>query len=78
MILSPGGGGGGSELSQYENQLVEKDFRDKGHNGDPIVPPLNRDKFLFFLIDKPPASLKGFTLAIPAGKGMAQEIVLKF
>jgi hypothetical protein len=78
VVLSPGGGGGGSDLSQYENQLVQKDFLDKAHTGDPIVPSLNRDKFLFFLVDKPPASLKGFTLAIPAGKGMLQEIVLKF
>jgi len=31
IILSPGGGGGGSDLTQYEHQLVEKDFMDKSH-----------------------------------------------
>jgi hypothetical protein len=76
--MSPGGGKGGGDLSQYETQLVEKDFSDKAHTAEPILPSLTRDKFLFFLLEKPPAALKGFTLDIPAGKGMPQEIVLKF
>jgi hypothetical protein len=78
IVLNPGGGGGAGDLSQFEKQLVEKDFNDKAHTEEPVLPSLSRDRFLYFLVPGRPANLKGYTLQIPAGKGMPQEIVLRF
>jgi len=79
VVLNPGStGGGGGDLSEFEKKLVEKDFQDKAHSPEPIVAPLARDKFLYFSAAQPPPSAKGFTLRLPAGKGIPQEILLKF
>jgi hypothetical protein len=79
IILNPGGGrGGGGDLSQFERTLVEKDFSDKAHAPEPILPSLTRDRFLFFSLASAPASHKGFTLRIPPGKGIPAEVLLKF
>jgi len=78
VVLSPGGGGTTGDLSQYERDLAEKDFSDKAHTLDPILPSLNRDKFLYFMVPSRLTALRGYTLRLPAGKGMPQEVVLKF
>jgi hypothetical protein len=72
------GGGGGGDLSQIEKQLAEKDFSDKAHTSDPVLSSMTRDRFLYFSIPKPTSATKGYVLRLPAGKGMPQEVVLKF
>ncbi len=82
VVLNPraGGGGGGSAegVSDIEKQLVEKDFNDKAHSSDPIDGSMMRDRFLFFSMMDRPLTDKGFELHIPPGKGIPQEIVLRF
>lgn len=78
IVLSPGGGGTPSDLSQYEKSLVVKDFDDKAHTTEPILPSLARDRCLYFLISGPPGAAKGYVLRLPAVKGMPGEILLKF
>ncbi len=79
VVLNPGaGGGGGGDLSQFEKQLVEKDFGDKAHSFDPIDGSMVRDRFLYFTIQAPPAGGKGFTLTIPKSRGIPQDVTLKF
>jgi len=80
VVLNPGGGRGGGtgDLSRFEKGLVEKDFRDKAHDADPILPSMTRDRFLYFSISDSPANAKGFTLRLPKSKGISQEIILKF
>jgi hypothetical protein len=79
VILNPGGGtGGGGDLSQFEKQLVEKDFRDKAHSTQMIQRSLSRDRFLYFSLQNPPSNRAGFTLRLPASKGIPQEVILKF
>jgi len=80
IILNPGGGGrgAGGDLTQFERTLVEKDFQDKAHAPEPILPSLTRDRFLFFSLQSAPSSHRGFTLRIPPSKGIPQEVVLKF
>ena len=77
VVLNPGGGSLG-DLSQFEKELVEKDFMDKAHTVEPVLPSLNRDRFLYFLVPGQPGPPKGYVLTLPAGKGLAQEIVLRF
>jgi hypothetical protein len=80
VIMNPGGGGGGSrgDLSQFEKQLAEKDFSDKAHSVDPLVASMTRDRFLYFSMPGPSSSTKGYTLRVPPGKGIPQEVVIKF
>lgn len=78
VILVPGGGGGSGDLSQSEKSLVEKDFMDKSHSMEPVLPSSGRDKFLYFPVTELPKTIKGFKLRLPNGKGMTQEIVLQF
>jgi len=78
VILNPGGAGAGGDLSRFERQLVEKDFRDKAHEPAPILTALPRDKFLYFSHPGPPAGARGFVLRIPPGKGIPEEVVLRF
>jgi hypothetical protein len=78
VVLNPGGGGGSGDLSRFEKSLVEKDFNDKAHTMEPVLPHLGRDKFLYFSFTEKPASVKGFTLRLPQAKGMLQEVVLQF
>ena len=79
IILNPGGGGGGGgDLSQFEKSLVEKDFRDKAHAPEPILGSLNRDRFLYFSLPAEVPTGRGYTLRIPPGKGIPEEVVLKF
>ena len=79
VVLNPGAGGGGrGDLSEFEKKLVEKDFQDKAHSLEPILVSLARDKFIFFSVAQMPASAKGFSLRLPPGKGIPQEILLKF
>ncbi len=81
VILNPnmgGGGGGGGDVSDFERQLIEKDFSDKCHSVDPIDSMMIRDRFLYFPMADRPATDKGFALRIPSGKGIPQEIILKF
>jgi len=78
IVMIPGSGGDSGDLSRHEKALVEKDFVDKTHSLDPVPASSGRDKFLFFAVPDNPATGKGFTLRMPSGKGMSQEIVLKF
>jgi len=77
ITINPGAGGDGG-LSQIERQLAEKDYISKAHTSDPIPRSMKRDRFLYFSVETPPASTKGYILRLPAGKGFSQEIVLKF
>ncbi len=79
VVLNPGGGAGsGGDLSQYERQLVEKDFGDKLHMSEPVLPGFTRDRFLYFSIGQRPAGIQGYTLRLPPAKGRPQEVVLHF
>jgi hypothetical protein len=80
VVLNPGGGQGGeaSDLSRYEKALVEKDFDDKLHASEPVLPSFSRDRFLYFSVKERPISTKGFVLQLPAGKGRPEEILLRF
>lgn len=79
VVLNPGAsGGGGGDLSQFERQLVEKDFDQKAHAPEPILSSLTRDRFLYFSIPNPGRNPSGFILKIPPSKGIPQEIILKF
>jgi hypothetical protein len=80
VIVNPRGGGGGSggDISQFERQLVEKDFSDKAHSADPIDGMMVRDRFLYFSMSDRPLTDKGFVLRLPKGKGISEEVVLKF
>lgn len=79
VVLNPGAGGGaGGDLSQFEKQLVEKDFRDKAHPQEPIPASFSRDRFLYFSLPAPASSATGYTLRIPEGKGVRGEVVLRF
>ncbi len=79
VVLNPAGGrGSGGDLSQYERQLAEKDFSDKAHSTDPIDGTMVRDRFLYFSIKDIPPAGGGFTLKIPAGKGIPEDIILRF
>jgi hypothetical protein len=77
VVLYPGGGGG-EDLSQYERQLAEKDFCDKAHTSEPVLRSAVRDRFLYFPVERPPASTKGCVLRIPASPGIPQEVLLRF
>lgn len=81
VIMNPGGGAGGGsrgDLSQFERQLVEKDFSDKAHSIDPLVASMTRDRFLYFALPGPSSSPKGYILRVPVSKGIPQEVLLKF
>jgi hypothetical protein len=79
VILNPrGGGGGGTGVSPFEKQLVEKDFNDKAHSSDPIDGMMIRDRFFYFSMSDRPVTDKGFTLRIPKSKGIPEEITLSF
>ncbi len=81
IVVSPrigGGGGDDAGISQFEKQLVEKDFNDKAHSSDPIDGMMIRDRFLYFSMSDRPVSDKGFSLRIPKSKGIPEEILLKF
>jgi hypothetical protein len=77
VIMNPGGGGG-DDLSQFERQLVEKDFSDKAHTSEPVLSSMSRDRFLYFSVPTQPAATKGYVLRLPVSKGIPQEVVLKF
>ena len=72
------GGGGGGDMSQFEKQLVEKDFDDKAHSSDPIDGSMIRDRFLYFSMKDRPTTAKGFALRLPKSKGIPEEVVLRF
>jgi hypothetical protein len=81
VIINPrigGGGGRDSGVSQFEKELVEKDFNDKAHSSDPIDGSMVRDRFFYFSLADRPLTNKGFALRIPPGKGIPQEILLRF
>ncbi len=77
IVLYPGGSGK-ENLSKYERQLVEKDFSDKTHTADPISKAMHRDRFIYFSINESLSSAKGYFLRLPSGKGIPQEVILKF
>ncbi|NWG13385.1 MAG: hypothetical protein HXY20_07625 [Acidobacteria bacterium] len=78
VVLNPGGGGSGGDLSRYESQLVEKDFGDKLHMSEPVLPGFTRDRFLYFSVKEKPAATQGYTLRLPPAKGRPQEVILRF
>ncbi len=78
QVGGPGGGRESSGTSQFERQLIEKDFSDKAHSTDPIDGMMIRDRFLYFSMSDHPVTSKGFTLRIPKSNGIPEEIVLKF
>jgi hypothetical protein len=77
VVLSPGGGSQ-VDLTVNEYALVRKDFEDKAHSMEPVLARGKRDKFLFFSLEPPPSSPRGFRLRITPGKGIPQEILLEF
>ncbi len=78
VVLGPAGGTTG-DLTQFERQLAAKDFDDKAFTSEPILPSQTRDKFVYFYFaGTPEARISGYTLLLPAAKGVPQEIVLKF
>ena len=80
VVLDPGAGGGGQsgDMSQYEKQLVEKDFDDKAHHSETVLPSFTRDRFLYFSVKDKPAAVKGYTLRLAPAKGRPREVVLGF
>jgi len=81
IIVSPrigGGGGGSTGISQFEKQIIEKDFSDKAHSTDPIDGMMIRDRFLYFSMSDRPITNKGFTLRLAKSKGIPEEVILKF
>ncbi len=80
VIVNPrvGGGGGGGDMSQFEKQMIEKDFNDKAHSLDPIDGMMVRDRFLYFSMSDRPLTDKGFVLRLPKSKGIPEEVVLRF
>jgi len=80
VILNPGGGTTDTlgDVSQYEKVLVEKDFSDKAHHSDPVLPSFTRDKFLYYSVKEIPMTTRGYTLRIPPGNGRPEEVVLRF
>lgn len=81
VIVSPrigGGGGGEAGVSQFEKQIIAKDFSDKAHSTDPIDGMMIRDRFLYFSMSDRPVTSRGFTLRLPKSKGIPEEVVLKF
>jgi hypothetical protein len=80
IVLDPrgGGSGGGGDLSRFERSLVEKDFSDKAHSTDPIDASMVRDRFLFFSVTAKPEGNRGYILKIPKGKGILEDVALKF
>jgi hypothetical protein len=80
VVLNPGGGTVDTtgDVSQYEKALVEKDFGDKAHHPEPVLPSCTRDKFLYYSVTEIPASTRGYTLRLPPGNGRPEEVVLRF
>jgi hypothetical protein len=80
VVLNPAGGSVDTtgDVSQYEKALVEKDFSDKAHHPEPVLPSYTRDKFLYYSVTEIPASARGYTLRLPAGNGRPEEVVLRF
>ncbi len=79
IVFNPGGGTVSTgDLSPYEKALVEKDFADKCHSGSPILAPLTRDRFLYFLVPETPVTSGSWTLRLGPGKGIGREVVLQF
>jgi len=80
VVLNPGGGTTDTigDASQYEKALVEKDFSDKAHHSDPVLPSFTRDKFLYYSVKETPRSTRGYTLRLPPGTGRPEEVVLRF
>jgi hypothetical protein len=81
IIVSPrvgGGGGGNAGVSQFEKEIIAKDFSDKAHTTDPIDGMMIRDRFLYFSMSDRPITNKGFVLRLPKSKGIPEEVILKF
>jgi hypothetical protein len=79
IVLDPRAGRSpGGDMSKFEKSLVEKDFSDKAHSSDPVDASTIRDRFLYFSISGQPAGNRGYTLRIPKGKGVPEDVVLKF
>jgi hypothetical protein len=79
VVLDPRAGrSSGGDLSKFEKSLVEKDFSDKAHSSDPIDASTVRDRFLYFSIPGKPEGNRGYTLRIPKGKGIPDDVVLTF
>jgi hypothetical protein len=62
----------------FRAKLIEKDFMDKAYWGDPVLSSMRCDKFLYFTIANPPASVKGFELRLFQSSGNREPIILKF
>jgi hypothetical protein len=76
IVLNPGGSG--EDLSRFERELAMKDFSDKAHTSEPILPAMKRDRFLYFSLPAKPAAKKGYTLRMSVSKGIPQEVILNF
>ena len=74
VVLNPYG----KEYGEISSQLIEKDFIDKAHSTDPILPSMKRDKFLYFKLVDRPASVKGFELLLPRDDDTQKAIHLKY
>ncbi len=74
VVLNPGAG----KYNAISGQLIAKDFADKAHSEDPILPSMMRDRFLYFRMADRPTSIKGFELRLPRGRGIDQAVSLRF
>jgi len=74
VVLNPSAG----KYNAISGQLIAKDFADKAHSEDPILPSMMRDRFLYFRMAERPTSINGFELHLPRGRGMDQAVSLKF
>lgn len=77
VVLSPGGLGKDAKI-RNERKMAAVDFHNKAHTSDPIVRTLSRDRFLYFSIPEDTVIPKETMLFLPVGKGIPQEVVLKF
>jgi hypothetical protein len=70
--------GRSEDLSKFERDLAEKDFRDKAHTTEALPTSMSRDRFLYFSIEGAPVASKGYILRLPVSKGIPQEVTIRF
>jgi len=75
VVLNPSRGENHDGITE---SLIEKDFIDKAHSADPLLPSMKRDRFLYFSIAGRAMSAKGFELCLPEGEGFPGGVSLRF
>ncbi len=69
---------GRSEDPAVRGRMIEKDFIDKAYWGDPVLPSMKCDRFLYFVMGNRPPSVKGFELRLSPRGSSQQPLILKF